>query len=84
MWELFGAKDFKALLTKENKRIKEVLDALPLLSSNSMNLAEWSSRYYHYPLGEIIQYFFPPSLRKGKEAKFRESKYIELTSKGIL
>ena len=23
-----------------------------------------------------------PSLRKGKEAKFRESKYLELTSKG--
>ena len=47
-----------------------------------MNLAEWSSRYYHYPLGEIITYFFPPSLRKGNEASFRQSKYIEITSKG--
>ena len=67
---------------RKHKRIKEVLDAVPLLSSNSMNLAEWSSRYYHYPLGEIITYFFPPSLRRGNEASFRQSKYIEITSKG--
>ena len=67
---------------RKYKRIKEVLDAIPLLSSNAMNLAEWSSRYYHYPLGEIITYFFPPSLRKGNEASFRQSKYIEITSKG--
>ena len=67
---------------RKYKNIKEILDEVPLLDSNSINLAEWSSRYYHYPLGEIISYFFPPSLRKGKEAKFRESKYLELTSKG--
>ena len=67
---------------RKYKYIKEILDEVPLLDSNSISLAEWSSRYYHYPLGEIISYFFPPSLRKGKEAKFRESKYLELTSKG--
>ena len=67
---------------RKYKYIKEILDEVPLLDSNSISLAEWSSRYYHYPLGEIISYFFPPSLRKGKEAKFRETKYLELTSKG--
>ena len=67
---------------RKYKHIKEVLDEKPLLDASSINLAEWSSRYYHYPLGEIISYFFPPSIRKGKEAKFRESKYLELTSKG--
>lgn len=69
-------------LKRKYKHIKEVLDEVPLLDTNSIQLAEWSSRYYHYPLGEIISYFFPPSLRKGKEAKFRESQYLELTSKG--
>jgi len=69
-------------LKRKFKHIKEVLDEVPLLDTNSIHLAEWSSRYYHYPLGEIISYFFPPSLRKGKEAKFRESQYLELTSKG--
>ena len=65
---------------RKYKYIKEILDEVPLLDSISINLAEWSSRYYHYPLGEIISYFFPPSLRKGKEAKFRETKYLEVTS----
>ena len=67
---------------RKYKYIKDVLDESPLLDANSISLAEWSSRYYHYPLGEIITYFFPPSIRKGKDAKFRESKYLELTSKG--
>ena len=57
---------------RKYKHITEVLDQSPLLDATSLSLAEWSSRYYHYPLGEIIQYFFPPSLRKGKEAKFRD------------
>ena len=67
---------------RKYKHIQNVLDESPLLDANSIGLAEWSSRYYHYPLGEIISYFFPPSIRKGKEAKFKESKYLELTSKG--
>ena len=69
---------------RKYKYIREVLDKTPLLNATSMSLAEWASRYYHYPLGEIISYFYPPSLRKGKEAKFKESKYIELTNKGSL
>ena len=67
---------------RKYKHIIKVLDDRPLLDSHSMDLAEWASRYYHYPLGEIISYFFPPSLRKGKEASFKESKYLELTTKG--
>ena len=67
---------------RKYKHIKEVLDEVPLLDSNSINLAEWSSRYYHYPLGEIISYFFRPSLRKGEEARFRHAKHLELTSRG--
>ena len=69
---------------RKYKYIREVLDKTPLLNATSTSLAEWASRYYHYPLGEIISYFYPPSLRKGKEAKFKESKYIELTNKGSL
>ena len=45
---------------RKYKQIKEILDEVPLLDSNSISLAEWSSRYYHYPLGEIISYFFLP------------------------
>ena len=50
---------------RKYKYIREVLDKTPLLNATSMSLAEWASRYYHYPLGEVISYFYPPSLRKG-------------------
>ena len=64
------------------KFIKEVLDEDTLLDKVLLDLANWSSRYYHYPLGEVITYFFPPSLRKGKEARFKESTYWKVTDKG--
>ncbi len=67
---------------RKYKYIKEILDLEPLLDKESLELADWASRYYHHPLGEVISYFFPPSLRKGKEAKFLEAKFFELTNKG--
>ena len=64
------------------KYVKEVLDNEPLLDKESLELADWAPRYYHYPLGDVISYFFPPPIRKGKEAKFAELKFLELTTKG--
>ena len=64
------------------KFIKEIIDEDTLLDKALLDLADWSSRYYHYPLGEVITYFFPPSLRKGKEARFKESTYWKVTDKG--
>ena len=72
----------KVSTPRKYKYIKEILDSEPLLDKDSLELADWSSRYYHYPLGEIISYFFPPSLRKGKSAKFLEVNFFELTTKG--
>ena len=64
------------------KYIKEILDEDPLLDETLLDLADWASRYYHYPLGEVISYFFPPTLRKGAEARFRRSTYWKVTDKG--
>ena len=46
---------------RKYKYIKEILDLEPLLDKESLELADWASRYYHHPLGEVISYFFPPS-----------------------
>tara|TARA_B100000686_G_scaffold31749_1_gene32956 strand:- start:11226 stop:13436 length:2211 start_codon:yes stop_codon:yes gene_type:complete len=64
------------------KLVKEILDEHPLLDQALLDLADWSSRYYHYPLGEVVQYFFPPSLRKGKAASFKESLNWKISNKG--
>ena len=64
------------------KYIKEILDEEPLLDETLLDLADWASRYYHHPLGEVISYFFPPTLRKGAEAIFKRSTFWKVTDKG--
>ena len=67
---------------RKYKYIKEIIDNETLLSEELLNLADWAARYYHYPLGEVVSHFFTPSLRKGKEAKFLETAFWDLTNKG--
>lgn len=46
-----------------------ILDKDPLLPDSLINLLEWTSRYYHYPLGEVFANALPSSLRKHKKSK---------------
>ena len=64
------------------KRIEEILDNKPLISKDLQELADWASRYYHYPLGEVISYFLSPSLRKGNRPTFFETNFWTLSNKG--
>jgi len=74
--------DERKLPNKKYKYVKKILDRRSLLTKKEIELAEWASKYYHYPLGEVITYFFPPSLRKGKEAKFKETVTWKISNKG--
>ena len=38
---------------------KQLLDQSPLLDDTLLNLAEWISNYYHYPLGQTLACFLP-------------------------
>ena len=60
------------------KRVIEVLDDAPLISTIDLQLLRWASNYYHYPLGEVISAAFPASLRKGKPAKLVQEKYYQI------
>jgi primosomal protein N' (replication factor Y) len=51
---------------KNLKDVIEVLDDRPLLDDEMMELLQWASRYYFYPLGEVLFHALPVSLRKGK------------------
>ena len=67
---------------RDIKNIKEILDEFPLVSAEQLELADWTSRYYHHPLGEVISHFLTPSLRKGKKAIFTEQVFWGLSNKG--
>ena len=49
------------------KKIAELLDTQSLLTVEIIELAEWASKYYHYPIGETLSHAFPASLRKRKK-----------------
>ena len=52
---------------EELKPIRAMLDEKPLLDDSMMKLLLWASRYYLYPLGEVLFHALPNSLRKGKK-----------------
>ncbi len=66
------------------KQIIEVLDESPLIGKKDIQLLQWASNYYHYPLGEVFSAAFPVSLRKGKQAKLKEEKHYFISDKGKL
>lgn len=64
------------------KQVDALLDERPLISGEDIALLQWASRYYHYPLGEVISAAFPVLLRKGEKARLPLLKRLLLTEKG--
>jgi primosomal protein N' (replication factor Y) (superfamily II helicase) len=50
------------------KAAKEILDSAPVLPENNLALLQWASRYYHYPIGDVISTALPAKLNKGQLA----------------
>ena len=48
------------------KRIAAVLDEVPLVCGELLDTLLWLSRYYHHPLGEVLDAALPVSLRSAR------------------
>jgi primosomal protein N' (replication factor Y) len=58
------------LPSSQLKRAIAILDETPLLPDSLLRLLEWTSLYYHYPLGEVFANALPVLLRrKPKKSK---------------
>lgn len=66
------------------KHIVEILDPVNLVSSEVIELAEWASSYYHYPIGETLAHIFPASLRRRKRVVQKKSIEWKATDRGRL
>ena len=44
----------------------ELIDGLPALPADWLELCGFCARYYHYPLGQVMAFALPPLLRRGK------------------
>ncbi len=47
------------------KPIGEILDTVPVLAGELLDLVRWASDYYHHPIGEVIASALPKALRTG-------------------
>jgi len=72
-----------ALALERLKPALEVLDDSPLLSVEQLELAQWASQYYHYPIGEVLSALLPALLRQGQAACLDELRGWYLTATGL-
>jgi len=65
--------------SSEHDKLKpagEILRGMPALPADWLALAEFCSRYYQHPLGEVMAMALPPHLRRGKLPAVRKVKAI--------
>jgi primosomal protein N' (replication factor Y) (superfamily II helicase) len=66
---------------KQVKEISDLLDPIPALTSNLIELGNWISRYYIAPIGESLSALLPPQpdVRQAREYKLTEAgaEYLE-------
>ena len=65
------------------KAVQDVLDPKPLLSVDDLDFLEWVSRYYHYPIGEVVSYALPVLLRQGRQVTLKTASLFRLTASGL-
>src|SRR6201996_9706017 len=57
------------------KPITAVLDTVPVLDAQVLELVRWASDYYHHPIGEVIASALPKALRDGADAIATEGQW---------
>ena len=64
------------------KHVLEVLDEEPVLSTELLELLQWSADYYHHPIGEVLSQALPVLLRRGRSPLREPEQAWELTDAG--
>jgi len=80
---LLGVAETTTVAVEKLKAVKEIIDKVPILSEESLNLLQWASRYYHHPIGEVIRTALPTSLNKGLSAEIPLLRGWKLTAEGL-
>ncbi|MBT5217710.1 MAG: primosomal protein N', partial [Gammaproteobacteria bacterium] len=61
--------DKTTIASSKIRPILGILDERPLLDSDLLMLINWTSQYYHYPIGEVFAAAVPLYLRQSKYPK---------------
>jgi primosomal protein N' (replication factor Y) len=65
------------------KHAIEIIDRQPLIRPVLLQLCDWAARYYHHPLGEVLNAAFPRALREGKPHRPGGAPGWRLTTRGM-
>ncbi len=66
---VIGETDAAAVEQSRMRKVQHLHENQPLISPDLMYLLQWSSRYYHHPIGEVMAAAIPVALRKGAAAE---------------
>ena len=64
------------------KRVRDVIDAEPLLDPATLKLLAWASGYFQHPVGEVVVGTLPRLLRLGRAPKAERSTRYAASSAG--
>ena len=64
------------------KHALTILDEIPIISPNILELLHWASRYYQHPMGEVVSHALPKLLRQGEAAHIKGVNEWSLTESG--
>ena len=57
-------------------KIKKVFDDFEIFNTNELALLHWISDYYHFPIGQVIDNFMPPYLRKANAVELQNNDLV--------
>lgn len=78
-----GVETHAAVDPKKLRQIIDVIDIDPIIDPDMLQLLEWVSAYYHYPLGEVFSIALPSLLRKGHPAILSKKIQKKLSSEQL-
>lgn len=64
------------------KQAIELIDEIPVIPDDILQLCLWAADYYHYPIGEVLDTALPVLLRQGKPAELATEWCWQLTEQG--
>lgn len=64
------------------KPVIEILDDMPVFNDELLQLLIWCTRYYHHPIGEVMQNALPVKLRQGAPTQIKGIRRWQLTAEG--
>ncbi len=65
------------------KQATEIIDKIPVITADVLQLCLWAADYYHHPLGDVLEAALPVLLRQGKPALLALESYWKVTFEGV-